>query len=77
MLSCRQLVEQSGDLLDGPLSVRQRLALQLHLMLCGNCRRFMRQLRLGQQVLRQLPRGQSAELDQLAERLARARHEQS
>lgn len=77
MLSCKQLVEQSSDLLDGHLSLRQRLAVRVHLMMCGNCRRFIHQMRLGQQALRRLQPEQSAELDALAARLAEIRRQQS
>lgn len=70
MLSCKELVARSSDLLDGQLSLRQRLAVRAHLAMCVRCRRFIRQLRLTQAVLRQLPDTPIAELDSLAERLA-------
>ncbi len=73
MLSCKELVARSSDLLDGQLSLRQRLAVRAHLAMCVRCRRFIRQLRLTQAVLRQLPDTPIAELDSLAERLAAAR----
>lgn len=56
MLSCRELHEQhASDHVDGCLSPRARLAVRLHLALCGNCRRFIRQLRLVKAVLRERP----------------------
>ena len=73
MLNCKDLVAQSSDFLDGQLSLRQRLAVRAHLAMCVHCRRFIRQLRLSQAVLRHLPEEQVPELDALAERLAAAR----
>ncbi len=73
MLNCKGLVAQSSDFLDGQLSLRQRLAVRAHLAMCVHCRRFIRQLRLSQAVLRHLPEEQVPELDALAERLAEAR----
>ena len=81
MLSCKALVAQSSDYLDGQLKLRQRLSVRAHLALCVNCRRFIRQLRLSQAVLRQLPPGESAELDaeldDLAGKLAELRRKHS
>ncbi|WP_339459819.1 zf-HC2 domain-containing protein [Pseudomonas sp. EA_105y_Pfl2_R69] len=76
MLSCKELVALSSDLLDVRLSLRQRVSVRLHLAMCYRCRRFIRQMRLGQGVLRQLPHGQNAELDALAARLAELRRQQ-
>ncbi len=73
MLSCKQLVAQSSDFLDKQLSLRERLAVRLHLAICYRCRRFIRQMRLSQAVVRKLPQGQIPELDALAARLAAAR----
>ncbi|MDP2245660.1 anti-sigma factor [Pseudomonas sp.] len=76
MLSCKELVALSSDLLDCHLSVRQRVAVRLHVLMCFRCRRFIRQMRLSQAALRQLPQGQSAELDALAAKLAEMRRQQ-
>lgn len=77
MLSCKELVARSSDFLDKQLSFRQRLAIRRHLLACKNCRRFIKQMRLSQAVLRQLPPGQSAELDSLAAKLAELRRQHS
>ncbi len=77
MLSCKELVAQSSDYLDVQLSLRQRLAMRAHLAMCRNCRRFIRQMRLSQLVLRRLPQEQNAELDALAQRLAELRRKSS
>ncbi|PTQ73626.1 anti-sigma factor [Pseudomonas sp. GV071] len=70
MLSCKELVASSSDFLDGQLRLRQRIAVRLHLASCSNCRRFIRQMRVTQAVLRKLPDEPIPELDSLAKRLA-------
>jgi predicted anti-sigma-YlaC factor YlaD len=76
MLTCKELVAHSSDYLDGQLTLRQRLAVRAHLAMCGNCRRFIRQMKLTQAVIRQMPEGELPELDTLAERLAQDRRNQ-
>lgn len=75
MLTCKELVARSSDLLDGELSFRERMAVRRHLMLCRNCRRFIKQMRLTQAVVRLMPESQAVEVDDLAEQLARTRRE--
>ena len=70
MLSCKELVAHSSDYLDGQLRLRERISVRAHLALCSHCRRFIRQLKLSQAVLRKLPEQHIPELDALAERLA-------
>lgn len=76
MLTCKELVAHSSDYLDGQLTLRQRLAVRAHLAICGNCRRFIRQMKLTQAVIRQMPEEELPELDALAERLAQDRRNQ-
>ena len=73
MLNCRKLVACSSDYLDGQLRIRQRIAVRLHLATCAHCRRFLRQMRVTQAVIRQMPEAPIAELDALAKRLAETR----
>lgn len=75
MLSCKELVARSSGLLDGELSFRERMAVRRHLVLCRNCRRFIKQMKLTQAVVRNLPENQGAEVDDLAVRLARQRRD--
>lgn len=77
MLSCKELVAHSSDFLDGQLDLRKRMSVRLHLAMCQHCRRFIKQMRLSQSVLRQLPPGQSPELDKLAAKLAEVRRNNS
>ncbi|WP_044870515.1 zf-HC2 domain-containing protein [Pseudomonas sp. LFM046] len=75
MLNCKELVARSSDLLDGTLSFRERMALRRHLMLCRNCRRFIKQMKLTQAVIRHLPDLQGGEVEGLAAHLAQKRRE--
>jgi hypothetical protein len=45
MLKCRHIAAHASEHIDGELNWRQRLGYGLHLLLCGYCRQFIRQLR--------------------------------
>jgi len=45
MLTCQEMAERASDHLDGTLTLRQRLAAEVHLAICPNCRAYIRQLR--------------------------------
>ncbi|BBP78666.1 anti-sigma factor [Pseudomonas gingeri NCPPB 3146 = LMG 5327] len=70
MLTCKEQVARSSDYLDGQLSFRERLMVRHHLMFCPNCRRFIRQMRLMQGVLRKMPEPPVENLDALARQLS-------
>lgn len=53
MLKCRDILEQADAYLTGHLNTWQLLQFRLHLALCSNCRRYVRQLKLTQQVSQQ------------------------
>jgi hypothetical protein len=48
-----------------------------HLMFCPNCRRVMRQMRLMQATLKAMPEKPQEGIDDLAERLAKQRRDDS
>ncbi|MDE3735283.1 MULTISPECIES: zf-HC2 domain-containing protein [Pseudomonas] len=75
MLTCKELVARSSGLLDGELNFRERMAVRRHLMLCRNCRRFIKQMKLTQAVVRLMPESQGAEVDDLAVHLAQKRRD--
>ncbi|WP_417663462.1 zf-HC2 domain-containing protein [Pseudomonas sp.] len=72
MLSCKELVENSSDYLDKRLSLNKGLEVRLHLTLCVNCRRFIKQMKVSQAVYRKMQQEQGDELDGLAQKLAQA-----
>lgn len=46
MLKCREVSEQMSDYLDEETGRWRRVEVAIHLLMCGHCRRFFRQLRL-------------------------------
>ena len=44
MLSCKQASQVISQSLDRPLTMRERFALNLHLLICKYCKRFSQQL---------------------------------
>ncbi|WP_339485987.1 zf-HC2 domain-containing protein [Pseudomonas sp. EL_65y_Pfl2_R95] len=72
MLSCKELVANSSDYLDKRLSMSRGLEVRLHLTLCVNCRRFIKQMKISQAVFRKMELQQDADLDGLAQKLAEA-----
>lgn len=40
-MKCQQALELLGDLMDDELGRRQRLSLQLHLLICRHCRHYL------------------------------------
>jgi anti-sigma factor RsiW len=77
MLTCKEQVARSSDYLDGQLSFREKLMVRHHLMFCPNCRRFMRQMRLMQATLKAMPEKPQEGIEDLAERLAKQRRDDS
>ncbi len=55
MTNCRDITKQASDYLDRHLTLRQRLAFALHLLICGKCRLFLRHLRLALTVYQHMP----------------------
>ncbi|MEQ3635134.1 zf-HC2 domain-containing protein [Alcanivorax sp.] len=54
MLKCKDVVTKADALVDGtPLTLSERIALRIHLLMCHQCRRYVRQLRA---LLSTLPR---------------------
>lgn len=45
MLNCKQISELASRALDEKLTLRQRMSLRMHLLLCSMCRGFARNLR--------------------------------
>lgn len=75
MLTCEQQVARSSDYLDGQLPFVERLRMRQHLLFCPNCRRFIRQMRLAQQVIRQMPEPEPEHLEETVDRLLSERRD--
>ena len=53
MPNCREVTRLVSEGLDRELPFLSRLSLRLHLVMCGGCRRFARQLRFLHEAVRQ------------------------
>jgi len=54
MLKCREVVDQADAYLASELSSWQRFQFNLHLAMCSYCRRYMKALKVTQQMSEQL-----------------------
>ncbi|GAA4345512.1 zf-HC2 domain-containing protein [Kangiella taiwanensis] len=55
MLSCKHTIAQGTDYLDKELSFWRKVEMKMHLMICVNCRRYVKQLK---QTVVMLSKGQ-------------------
>jgi anti-sigma factor RsiW len=55
MLTCQQITELVTDYAEGNLSLMDRLRFQLHIGMCRNCRRYVRQVKATAAALGVLP----------------------
>lgn len=62
MLSCQQVATLASDYLDKNTNGALKWQMRMHLMMCANCRRFMRHLKITQQVAAGMAQ-QSVEVD--------------
>lgn len=46
MLTCKDMTTEAHNLLDGELGLWRRIQIKFHLLMCKYCRRFVRQLSL-------------------------------
>ena len=55
MFTCKELTELVTDYFEGHLPFGERLRFQLHVGMCGPCRRYLRQMRLTVDTLGCMP----------------------
>ena len=41
MLTCKKIVEQSSEYLDGNMTLPQKINYKIHLFVCWHCRRYL------------------------------------
>ncbi|MAM70365.1 MAG: anti-sigma factor [Gammaproteobacteria bacterium] len=61
MLKCKEVAAKASDYIDSELSRGQAFSMALHLLMCGNCRRFVKYFRLS---LLGIPSGNELSADQ-------------
>jgi predicted anti-sigma-YlaC factor YlaD len=54
MLNCKQVAQLASDYLDRESGTKLTWQMHIHLMMCANCRRFVRHLRIAKTVASQL-----------------------
>lgn len=64
MIKCNELTHNASAYLDGDLPRLTRWSIRLHLMMCENCRRFVRQLQLTGDLFRLCDGQNSGHTDQ-------------
>ncbi|WP_297797550.1 zf-HC2 domain-containing protein [uncultured Marinobacter sp.] len=52
MLMCRDLAMIASDYIDGELGTAGKLSVKMHLMMCGNCRTFIGNLRASTELMK-------------------------
>jgi predicted anti-sigma-YlaC factor YlaD len=45
MIKCKDLTEEASAYIDGNLSLRKRIAVYYHLLICRPCRNYLQQIR--------------------------------
>lgn len=55
MLSCKDVNKNSDQYIDQELSLRQRINIKMHLLMCVHCRRYLKQMAATVNSLRTLP----------------------
>ncbi len=55
MMTCAQLTELVTEYLEGRLGLGQRLAFQMHVGMCRNCRMYLKQVRQTVRLTGKLP----------------------
>jgi predicted anti-sigma-YlaC factor YlaD len=57
VLTCKQVATLASDYLDNQADGKLTLKIRVHLMMCANCRRFVKHLRLTKTVVPQFAQG--------------------
>ena len=55
MYSCEQASKLSSRAMEQPLTPSERMLLRLHLMMCGRCSNFLRQIEFLRRASRKVP----------------------
>lgn len=63
MLSCEKVTQLCSQELERPLGIRDRAALQAHLMMCSGCTNFRKQMKLLRQVTHAYAEGRGTASD--------------
>ncbi|MFZ5523534.1 MAG: zf-HC2 domain-containing protein [Pseudomonadota bacterium] len=56
MLNCKQNTELLSQAQERPVTLREKMAMRMHLLMCDGCRNFEKQLAFIRKAVRELPR---------------------
>lgn len=71
MLRCRDIEHHASEYLDNELSGVLRLRFRMHLLICRNCRRYLRQLQLTVTSLQHFKPATATDRAELTEKMRR------
>lgn len=71
MFSCKDIHDRASQFVDGETTMLTKVGVLMHILMCGKCRLFIKQLRLTIASIRQLPDKQKTaqDLDALADKI--------
>lgn len=72
MLKCREISQMASDYTEKSLTWHQSLGYSMHLLMCGHCRLFVRQLRTTVAYTRALPEPEALSDSEVAAVVAKA-----
>lgn len=74
MLSCKEVVAHSEELLEGEAGLLRRIQIRMHLRVCEHCTRYIRQLSLMLRAFRRLhPRVDNDKVGEIMDTVHRGR----
>lgn len=71
MFSCKDIHDRASQFIDDDCSMLTKAGVLMHILMCGKCRLFIKQLRLTVASIRQVPDKQHSDqdLDALADKI--------
>jgi predicted anti-sigma-YlaC factor YlaD len=65
MLSCEKVTELCSQELERQLGIRERAAIQAHLMMCSGCTNFRKQMKILRRITHAYADGQAESVDSI------------
>lgn len=65
MFSCKEIHDRASQFIDGESSMLTKAGVLMHILMCGRCRLFIKQLRLTVNTIHKIPEKKSLDDDAL------------
>jgi predicted anti-sigma-YlaC factor YlaD len=65
MFSCKDIHQRSSQYINGENSLLTKAGVLMHILMCGHCRLFIKQLRLTVKTIKKIPQHQQHNEDEL------------